>query len=167
MLDKLLDLPGVAEESPKPVRLDCRKSCENSGGKAFGLSIVFLQKVSTPISDIPRPNPVLIIDCKCEKRGSSLPVPDGALGELVTTRDTSGSNSSSGRHLGPLPSSVSEEFAATAAAVASERMSDTLPGTLLSLVLTFPRSPVRAIPRGGYVMSQSLPLDGDRLVTHS
>ena len=70
-------------------------------------------------SEFSRPKPVLIIDCKCEKRRPSLPAPDKALRELMTPRVTCGSNSSSGRQLGTLPSSWSEELAATATAAAS------------------------------------------------
>ena len=106
--------------SPREVRLDCRKSCQNSGGKAFGSSIILPHKASMPTPSSSRPTPVLIIDCKCEKRRPSLPAPDKALQELMTSRATCGSNSSSGRRLGILPSSWSEELAATAAAEASE-----------------------------------------------
>ena len=45
--------------------------------------------------------------------------------------------------------------------------SDLPPGALLSLVPTFPRSPLRAVLRGGYVLPQSLPLDGGLLMKSS
>ena len=44
--------------------MDCKKSCQNSGGKAFGSSIILLQKASMPAPIFSRPKPVLIIDCK-------------------------------------------------------------------------------------------------------
>ena len=65
--------------------------------------------------DFSRPKPVLIVDCMREKRRPSLAAPDNALRELMTSRATCGSNVSSGRQLGPLPSSWSKELAPTAA----------------------------------------------------
>ena len=65
-----------------------------------------------------RPKPILIIDCKCEKRRPSLLAPDSALRQLITSRATCWSNSSSGRQVGPLPSSGPEEPAAATAAAA-------------------------------------------------
>ena len=73
-----------------------------------------------PAPNFSRPTPVLIIDCKCEKRRPWLSAPDKALRELMTARVICGVNFSSGRQLGTLPSSWSEEVAATAAAAASE-----------------------------------------------
>ena len=105
--------------SPKEVSLGCRKSCQKSGGKTLGSSIVRLQKASMPVPNFSRPNPVLMIDCKCEKRRPSLPAPD-AFREFITSKMTWGSNPPSGLHLGPLPSSGSESLAATAAVAASK-----------------------------------------------
>ena len=106
--------------SPKAVRLDCRKSYQNSGGKAPESSIIRLQKASMPAPNFSRPKLVLMMDCRCEKRRPSPPAPDSAFRELITSRAVWGSNSLSGRHFGPLPSSESKAFAAMAAAAASE-----------------------------------------------
>ena len=73
-----------------------------------------------PAPNFSRPKLVLMMDCGCEKRRPSLPAPDSAFRELVTSRAIWGSYSPSGRHLRPLPSSESEALAATAATAASE-----------------------------------------------
>ena len=44
--------------SPKGVRLDGRKRCQNSGGKAIGLSMIRLQKDATPEPNFSRSTPV-------------------------------------------------------------------------------------------------------------
>ena len=97
-----------------------------------------------PAPKFSRPKPVLIIDCKCEKRRQSPPPPDKALRELMTSRATCGSNSSSWRQLGTLPSSLSEELAATAAAAASESQAWFSSGNFAfarSHVFSFPGEP--------------------------
>ena len=55
---------------PRTVRLNCRKTCQNSDRKAFGSSLTRLQKVSIPSPNFSRPDPVQTIDCKYEKRAS-------------------------------------------------------------------------------------------------
>ena len=100
--------------------MDCKKSCQNSGGNAPGSSKTRLQQASMPAPNLSRPKPVLMIDCRCEKRRPSLPAPDNAFRELMTSRATCESNCSSGRQLGKPPSSGSVELAATAAAADSE-----------------------------------------------
>ena len=54
--------------SPRAVRFDCRKSSQNSGGKASGSSTILLQKASMPAPKWSWPNWVLMMDCRCEKR---------------------------------------------------------------------------------------------------
>ena len=72
--------------SPKPVRLDFKKSCQNSGGKALGSSMIRLQKALLPAPNFSRPKPVLIITCERKKHRPSLPAPDSAFQEFMTPR---------------------------------------------------------------------------------
>ena len=120
-----------------------------------------------PAPNFSRPEPVLIIDYKCENRRPSLPPPDKALQELMASRVTCGSNSSSGCQLGTPPSSWSVGLVDTAVAAGSETQAWFSSGTLSLRAPTFPRSPARAVPRGGCVLPQSPPLDGGMLMMPS
>ena len=133
----------------------------------LGSLTIHFQKASMPALTFSRPRPVLIIDRKHEKRRPLLPGPDSAVRKLMTSRATCELNSSSGCYLGPLPSSGSEELAATVPAAVWETKIRSLSDNLLSLVLTLPRCPVRAVPRGACLLRQSPPLGGGMLMTPS
>ena len=81
-----------------------------------------------PPLDFSRPKPVLMIDCRCEKRRPSLLSPDNAFREMMTSGAAYESSSFCGRLLGTLPSSGSVELAATAAAIDSETDAWSSPG---------------------------------------
>ena len=71
--------------SPNAVRLDCKKSCQNSGGTTPGSSTIFLQKAAMPRPNSFHPISVWIMDCRCTKHDRRLG-PDRALRELMTSK---------------------------------------------------------------------------------
>ena len=117
---------GLQEELP-----EFRREC---AGVVEDLPPEGLQKVSMPAPSFSRPKPVLTIDCRCEKTRPSLPpslpAPDNAFRELMMSRITCESNSSSGRELGTLQFSGSVELAATTAAADSESEARSFTGNL-------------------------------------
>lgn len=105
---------------PTAAKLDCRKSCQNSAGKAFRSSIVLVQKASIPAPTFWRPKLVRIVACKWEKRRPPPPGAESALKELMISKVACEWNPPPGSHLGPLPFCGYEELAATATAAASD-----------------------------------------------
>ena len=102
----------------KEAKLDCRKSCQTSGGKALASSLIHLQKASKPAPNLSCPKSVLVIDSMCEKRRPSLPAPDCVFRESDLEGDLR-VEFFLWAPLGTAPSE-SEAFASTAAAAASE-----------------------------------------------
>ena len=49
---------------PNAVRLDCKKSYQNSTGNASGSSTILRQKTVMPLPDSSHPMSVWIIDCR-------------------------------------------------------------------------------------------------------
>ena len=84
-----------------------------------------------PAPNFSRPKPVLMIDCRCEKRRPSLLSPDNAFREMMTSGAAYESSSFCGRLLGTLPSSGSVELAATAAAAGPETAARSSPVNLV------------------------------------
>ena len=54
--------------SPIAVRLDCKKSCQNSTGNAPGSSTILRQKAVMPFPNSSRPMLVCMMDCRWENR---------------------------------------------------------------------------------------------------
>ena len=52
--------------SPNAVRLDCKKSCQNSTGNASGSSTILRQKAVMPFPNSSRPMLVWMMDCRWE-----------------------------------------------------------------------------------------------------
>ena len=50
--------------SPYAVRIDCKKSCQKSGGNASGSSTIFRQKAVMPFPNSSSPMSVWMMDCR-------------------------------------------------------------------------------------------------------
>ena len=148
---------------PKAMRLDCKKSCQVSGWKALGSPNIRFQKAPMPAPNFSRPMPVLIIDCKCEKRRQSLPAPDNAFRELMTSGATCESNSSSGHQLGHSLPPVPWSLLPSPPLPTRKRKHGLLPGIWNSPAPMSLRRRGRAVPREDCVLPLTPRQSGDML----